>query len=100
MNSNRATTSSATAAASTGRRPTWSDSAPTTSSDAIRPSTYTANTTVNVVAENPHDCWYTTYKGEGALDAARNSTRIVATPAKATGCGSRRRPTVLVGRSR
>ena len=34
--------------------------------------------TVSVVVENPHSFWYTTYKGDGALDADAKSTKIAA----------------------
>ena len=45
--------------------------------------------TVSIVVEKPHCFWYTTYRGEGALDAEANSTKIAAVIANATGTDSR-----------
>ena len=47
----------AIAASSTGRRPMWSDSRPTTSSAASTASAYTPNTIVVVIGEKPHSRW-------------------------------------------
>ena len=47
----------AIAASSTGRRPMWSDSRPTTSSAASTASAYTRNTIVVVIGEKPHSRW-------------------------------------------
>jgi hypothetical protein len=88
-NSSRATASRVTAAASTGRRPMWSESAPNTSSELSSPKTNIAKISVSVAAEKPHIRWYTTYNGAGALDAAWNSSRIAVTTAKPAGRGSR-----------
>jgi hypothetical protein len=46
------------AAVSTGRRPTWSDSAPNTSRDTSTATAYTPKTTVTATGENPHRAWY------------------------------------------
>ena len=51
----------------------------------MRPNTYTAKTTVSVIAEKPHSCWYTTYSGDGALEAAMNTTKMTLIAAKAVG---------------
>ena len=45
--------------------------------------------TVRVVVEKPHSFWYTTYSGDGALDADAKSTKIAAIAAKAVGIESR-----------
>ena len=47
------------APSSTGRRPMWSESEPTTSSAASTAIAYAPKTTVVVIAEKPHSAWYT-----------------------------------------
>nr|WP_017834896.1 hypothetical protein [Kocuria sp. UCD-OTCP] len=62
------------ATSSTGRRPRWSDSAPTVSSAASRDTTYAAKMTVSTTGGKPHRSWYSGYSGLGALEAAMTTT--------------------------
>lgn len=51
----------------TRRRPTWSESLPNRSSDAITPAAYVAKITVIISSENPN-CWrYSPYSGVGSV---------------------------------
>jgi hypothetical protein len=52
-----AAVSTARAVMITGRRPTWSDREPRIRTVIRRNTTYTTNTAVSVVAENPHRAW-------------------------------------------
>ena len=47
----------ASAASSTGRRPTWSESLPRVSRDASTATAYTPNTTVVVIGVKPQRAW-------------------------------------------